>query len=250
MEKMKSAKKIFIIHLLWLALVFPSFTWALTPEVKKLVENETKSNAVAARSDEMVKLQHFEIPLRLVGRDIADRIDPAIKSSLLFEKNGETHLRWLINPEDTKWHLELESFLKAKGLDATKHLYFDGYQTASRSYIVEAPDTKAQFSLKVSTNKTGEKWTDKKQDAADAFDVRRSTDHVMRQGDLKPFENFRVMDEPAAFGIREIDQGMIVRVLADLPGGKYHYLPGFSAMHERMGALIANLNGVSDPTLF
>lgn len=224
--------------------------FALTPEVKKFVTNETKANAVAARSDEMVKLEHYEIPLRLVGKDVADRIAPDVKNSLVFEKDGEQFVRWIINPEDTKWHLEMEEFLKKNGVEPVRHQYFEGYQTASRSYIVEAPDTKAQFSLKVSTNKTGGNWTDKKQDAGDAFDVRRSTDHVIHQGQIAPYQNFKVMDEPAAFGIKEIDQGMIVRVLGDLPDGKMNYLPGFSAMHEDVGREIARLNGSANPAEF
>jgi len=223
---------------------------ALTPSVQELITNETRSNGVALRSDQMKSIENFEIPMRILTPDLSDRIPPEVRDSLIFEKNGEKFVRWIINPEDTKWRLRLEKFLRDKGVWPVRHHYFTGYQTASRSYIVEDPKSHAQFSLKVSTNVTGGKWTDKKQTAADAGDVRRATDYVFAEAAKEPFKNFVVMDEPAAFRANEIDQGMLVRVLHDLPKSDNYYLPGFSAVHDSMGRAIAELNGATDIAAF
>jgi len=232
---------------LWISL---SSAFALEPAVQGLVTYETKANGVSLRSDQMVQIENYEIPARLLKKDFSARLAPNIRDALVFEKNGEEYVRWMINPEDTKWHKELEKYLKENGIEPTRHKFFQGYQTASRSYIVEDPKTKTQFSLKVSTNKTGGNWTDKKQEAADAFDARRSMDYVMKEGEKRPYQHFKVMDEPAAFGIEKIDQGMLVRELNDLPDGKRHYLPGFSAVHGKTGRELALLNGSTDPAAF
>ncbi|RZA05986.1 MAG: hypothetical protein EOP11_11455 [Proteobacteria bacterium] len=224
--------------------------FALDPKVKELVFNETRSNAVAARSDQMKQIENFEVPLRILEPNLSDRLTPDVRDALIFEKRGEKFVRWIINPEDTKWRLRMEKFLRDKGVWPVRHKYFTGYQTASRSYIVEDPKSHAQFSLKVSTNKTGGNWTDKKQTAEDAGDVRRATDYVFDQSKKEPFKNFVVMDEPAAFRANEIDQGMLVRTLADLPKGDHYYLPGFSAVHEDMGRTIAELNGATNVAEF
>ncbi len=205
---------------------------------------------MAQRSSEKIALKHFEIPLEVMETDISNRFPQEIMDSLVFEKNGKKYVRWLINPEDTKWKEETVAFLKSKGLSTQEHTFFDGYQTASRSYVVENPKTGATFSLKVSTNKTGGHWTDKKQTMADSFETRIATDYIQERNRITPFENFKMLDEPGAFGIKEIDQGMMVRSLHELPSGQYNYLPGFSAMHSEVGRHIAQLNGYDDPLEF
>jgi hypothetical protein len=235
--------------LLSLFLTF-SQAFALNRGVEHLVHNETKSNAIAARSDDKVLMKHFEIPLDKVDADLSSRFSDKIRQSMIFQKDGQLYVRWLINPEDSKWYLEMKKFLEKSGLDSKEYQYYDGYQTASRSYIVEDPKNHAQFSLKVSTNKTGGNWKDKKQTAEDAVDVRRVTDYVVDSAHKKPFENFVIMDEPAAFTVSKIDQGMLVRELNELPDTSKYYLPGFSAVHTKAGTEIAKLNGSTNPAEF
>lgn len=223
---------------------------AIPPEVRRYLHYETKGNAVAERSSEKIALKHFEIPLEVLQTDISDRFPKEIMDSLIFEKDGKKFVRWVINPEDTKWKNETIAFLKSKGLSTQEHTFFDAYQTASRSYVVENPKTGATFSLKVSTNKTGGHWTDKKQTMADSFETRIATDYIQERNRITPFENFKMLDEPGAFGIKEIDQGMMIRSLHELPSGQYNYLPGFSAMHSEVGRHIAQLNGYDDPLEF
>ena len=49
---------------------------ALDPNVQELINYETRANAVATRSNQQVQIEHYEIPLSLVGSDLADRMDP------------------------------------------------------------------------------------------------------------------------------------------------------------------------------
>ncbi|MGE3262799.1 MAG: ferric iron reductase [Bacteriovoracia bacterium] len=239
--------KYFLLLSLFLTL---SSAFALTPEVKQLVRHETKSNGVSVRAEVKIALRHFEIPVDEVALDISERLPPEVRESLLFTKNGRQYLRWLINPEDRKWYREVKAYLKKKNLDNKEYKYFDGYQTASRSYIVEDPKSHAEFSLKVSTDTTGGHWKDKKQTAQDAIDVRRSTDFVVDLGRKEPFRNFVLLDEPAAFTLPSIDQGVIVRTLYDLPDSQKYYLPGFSAVHTQAGEEIAKLNGATNVAAF
>jgi hypothetical protein len=225
-------------------------SWAIDLNVQQLITYETKANAAASRSDQMVQIEHYEIPLNVIESNVAQRLEQNIRDALIFEKNGQEYIRWLINPEDTKWHLEVEKFLRSKGLSTERHTHFHAYMTASRSYIIEDPITGAQFSAKVSTDKTGGNWRDKKQEIKDAEEIRMATDYVFEEIQRKNFKHVVAMDEPAIFGLRAVDQAMVIRLLAQLPGSNNIYLPGFSAVHEDVGAEIARRNGSDRPDIF
>lgn len=216
----------------------------------QLVNWETKANAVATRSNVKIKLDHYEIPLRLLQKDIDDSLDQSMKDSLIFVKNGEKYVRWIINPEDTKWHLKVKEFLESKNLDSEPKKFFDAFLTASRSMILVNPINGASFSLKVSTNITGGNWTDKKQTWVDAQQVRNMDKWMGEVMSSMKTDHLVIMNEPFAMGIAEIDQGMIMRSLNDVPNNDHYYMPGFSVLHEREGARIAKLNGATDVAAF
>lgn len=218
----------------------------ISKAAKQLVDWETKGNGVSIRSNEKIKILHYEIPLRMLQSDADALIDSHRYESLVFEKNGEKYVRWIINPEDTQWHLELKKFLDEHQIDSTPKEFFEGYLTASRSMIIVNPENGATFSLKVSTNKTGGNWTNKKQTWIDAQQVRNMNRWMTEVIDRMKTKTLVIMDEPIAFGIKELDQGMIMRSLNDLPKGDHYYLPGFSAFHNRVGKEIAELNGATD----
>jgi len=226
--------------------------YSLTKGVEKLIEFETKANAVTQRSNELIKMPHVEIPLNMVGTDFADRLEGRIKKSLVFEKNGIEYVRWILNPEDTKWGLELMSHFKTKGLNLEIQYYFNGYQTASRSYIAEDPVSGAQFSVKSSTNTTGGHWRDKKQPVGEAVDGRLLSDFLFEQNLKKPFQHFVVMDEPAVLTVNAIDQAVVIRDLGSIKRPQYtkYLLPGFSALHEIAGREIALKNGATNIEAF
>lgn len=224
---------------------------AASKEVMQLATWETRANAASVRDNKMFKIEHFEIPLAEVVANLDNASDFAkINESLVFEKNGQKFVRWIINPEDTKWHLEVEAWLKSKKIPVVKGTHFNAWFTSSRSMILEDPVTGAEFSAKVSTNNTGGNWRDKKQDIGDATEVRMASDYVKAMTKVAPFKHSVLMFEPAELAIPNIDQAMLVRSLAALPEGGKYYLPGFSALHEETGREIAKKNGSNNPAEF
>jgi hypothetical protein len=237
-------------------LIFASFSQAISKELQDLVTLETKSNAVTTRSDKATHVYHYDIPLDLVQADIAKRAPEKFVQSLVHEENGVKYLRWIINPEDTKWWKEIAGFLNDNGITPVKKVYYQGYMTASRSYIIVDPKTGAEFSFKGSTDKTGGNWRDKHQDWDDGKQIRMMTDFVEDQLTKQPkLQNIVLLDEPVAFGVetrdakgeRVIDQGMIIRSYDTLTNSGKTYVPGFSIMHESKGREIAKLNGSDNP---
>ncbi|UYL08619.1 hypothetical protein B9G69_016370 [Bdellovibrio sp. SKB1291214] len=240
-------------------MIFASFSHAISKELQDLVTLETKSNAVTTRSDKEVMVYHYDIPMSLVEADIAKRAPQKFVDSLVHEEKGVKYLRWIINPEDTKWWQEIAGFLKDNGITPIKKVYYKGYMTASRSYIIVDPVSKAEFSFKGSTDKTGGFWRDKHQDWDDGKQIRMMTDFVDQQLAKQPkLYNIVLLDEPLAFGIETknasgevvIDQGMIIRSYDTLTNSGKTYVPGFSIMHEEKGRELARLNGSNNPAEF
>ncbi len=266
----------FLIKLIIIAFIFVSIqnAIALPPNVKQLVDYETKANAVAERKNTYIMMPHYEIPLEWMDVLITNKMPKDVYDSLVFEKNGQKYVRWVINPEDTKWHKDVLLWLISKYENKRvttvsrlvdklqliigksnsvfqKKYYFKGYQTASRSYIIEDPESKVQFSLKGSTDVTGGHWTDKKQKFTDAQDIIKVSQYLNKVESAIGFDNFFLLDEPLAFGIKDIDQAIVVRMLNQLPtNNKLIYLPGFSALHDYTGKLIALKNGSNNPEKF
>lgn len=240
-------------------MVLASFSHAISKELQQLVTLETKANAVTTRSDQAVSVYHYDIPVSLIQADIAERAPEKFVDSLIHEENGVKYLRWIINPEDTKWWQEIANFLKDNGITPIKKVYYKGYMTASRSYIIVDPVTNAEFSFKGSTDKTGGRWRDKHQDWDDGKQIRMMTDFVNDQLKTQPkLENIILLDEPVAFGIETrnakgevvIDQGMIIRSYDTLTNSGKTYVPGFSIVHEQKGRELAKLNGSNDPASY
>ena len=239
-------KKIAILALL---LAVTQASQALTLATQNLVLFETSANAVSIRSSKAIPMPHFEIPLSLLEVDFAERFSPKIRDQLIFEVDGVKMVRWVLNPEDTMWYLKVQEYFAKKGLVLGKKYYFTGYKTASRSYIVEDPEKKVQFSVKSSTNVTGGNWASKQQPVGEAIDSRLNADFLMQQQDKLRFKNIVLMDEPAILKSPEINQAVVIRDLADLnnPKSGFQYVPGFSVLHEALGKRIATLNGSDDP---
>ncbi len=230
-------------------LFFSNSGYSLTQAAAELVNYETHANAAAIRENTAVLMPHYEIPLEMIEIDISKMFSKKIYEHLIFKKDGKKFVRWILNPEDTKWFLEIENHFKLKGINLEKKYYFTGYQTASRSYIVEDPHGEIQFSVKSSTNKTGGLWADKKQPVGEATDSRLNSEFLTYIQKILKFENIVIMDEPAIFAIKALDQAVVIRDLADLNKSESNtiYIPGFSVLHEKMGKDIAKINGSTDP---
>ena len=246
---LKSTKKFFIAGSIFLGL---SEAYSLTDSAEKLIYFETRANAVSQRETRPIPMPHFEIPLSMVKLDLNRSFTENELSSLIFEKEGKKYFRWILNPEDTHWYAQVKEYYERKGVRLEKKYYFTGYQTASRSYIVENPEKTLQFSVKSSTNVTGGHWLDKKQPVGDAIDSRMNAEFLSMIQKNIPFKNIIIMDEPAIAKIPDIDQAIVIRDLSGLNDKTKGviYLPGFSALHESTGKQIALMNGSNDPAAF
>lgn len=208
-------------------------SWALSSASQELVRNETQANMMALRSSETIDIENFEIPLDLLETDVASRIPPELRNALIFERNGKQYVRWMINPEDPMHYKAVEEFLRSNRVSTARRHYFKGYMTASRSYILEDPNTHVEFSGKVSTVHPAGLWANKKQVVPDGRQARIISDYIedMRAHYSDSNSKLLFLDEPAMFGINHgIDQAFLVRSLDPITAGKFHYIPGFSVL--------------------
>lgn len=228
----------------------PASNPSISKNVSQLAYWETQTNGAGLRSHDLIDLDHYEIPLHLLGIDSAQDLDPKIRETLLFVKDGVEYVRWIANPEDTEYRYEVEEFLRKKGLDAEYRTQLKGHLTASRSLLVFNPENGASFSLKTSTNMTGGLWRDKRQTWTDAKQIRKVSDMAMEVQSKMLMDHVVFMHEPLAIGVKELDLGMIVRSLNDVATDEKYYLPAFSALHEEEGVRIARLNGSENAAEF
>lgn len=213
--------------ILILSLLLSVFAWAEVPEhlylkeappvelpnsAKYLVYLETSENPVGKRSPRPFWIEHFEIPLAALQEDIGAKMDPKIRASMIFENaDGVKMVRWILNPEDTKYADEIIEKMKEKGLSLERKRYFIGYSTSSRSCIVQDPQTGTTFSIKSSTNQTAGHWSDKKETVRAARAGRLMNDHIERDGKSAHNTILRIVNEPLAYYLAEADQGIIIR---------------------------------------
>jgi hypothetical protein len=216
--------------------------------LRQMAKWENEANGVSKRPSTLLKFKSFEVPAELIESDVAETTPKEIKDAFFFEKEGKKFVRWLIQPEDTKWYKDVEAFIEKKtGKKPVAQEYFNGYLTASRSVLVVDPATGYSFSLKASTNQTGGNWKDKKQDWKDGQDIRAVSDYVARLEKNLKLKNAVILQEPMAFGIAEVDQSNVIRLVGDVATCDKFYLPGFSALHEQVGKELA---GKEDPVAF
>lgn len=231
-------------------ILFPETPYS--PE-QQLQSFETEYNEAAQRSRQVVDVPHFEIPLKLIDIQSSLRFSKEMRDQLVFQKNGQTYVRWLINPEDTVWFQEVQDyFLKEHQIKLEKKYLFKAQQTASRTYHVLNGKGKFLFAFKASTNKTGGRWTNKRQSMVEATDARFVADYVDYLQKVAPFEKVVILDEPAAFQIPKLNMAVIIRDLAPISerNSQNIYLPAFSALHSELGLQIAEKNGATDPNEF
>ncbi|MEY3903776.1 MAG: hypothetical protein RL189_3082 [Pseudomonadota bacterium] len=216
--------------------------------VRQLAKWEAEANGATKRQSTLLKLKNYEIPAELIESDVSETTPKEVQKAFFIEKEGKKFVRWIVQPEDTKWYKDVEEFITKKtGKSPTAYEHFNGYLTASRSVIAIDPDSGYSFSLKASTNQTGGAWKDKKQDWKDGQDIRAVSDYVARLEKNIKLQNAVILQEPMAFGIADVDQSNVVRLLGEAATCDKYYLPGFSALHEQVGKEIA---GKEDPVQF
>lgn len=207
----------------------------LPNSARYLVYLETSENPVGKRSPRPFWIEHLEIPLASLQEDIGEKMNPKVRQSMIFENaEGVKMVRWILNPEDTKYANEIIEKMKEKGLNLEKKHYFIGYSTSSRSCIVQDPQTGTTFSIKSSTNQTAGNWNDKKETVRAARAGRLMNDHIER--DRKSGHNtaLGIVNEPLAYYMSEVDQGIIIRQYEHFlrPSQDKKLVPVFSFIHR------------------
>lgn len=220
----------------------PSKSLPISAQV--LVNYETGANPLTTnRSSQAFWIEHLEIPLSALEKDQGLGLDKEILESMLFEKNGEPHVRWILNPEDTKFGIELANALSEKGIPFTRGRHYIGYLTSSRSCIVQDPITGVTFSIKSSTNQTAGSWKDKKETVRAARAARLMSDYILTNFDTQQIDKARIVHEPLAFYYSAADQGIVVRQYDIFKGPPTKVLvPVFAYVHKA-----ANFAGSQNP---
>ena len=223
--------------------LLPTDPWEL------LVHLETQATDRKPKTSERVDVWHYEVPLSLVKTSAMFGMNPKIYNSLVYVRDGVKYLRWIIQPQDTRWHKKVKKFLDERGLDSEPKTYFSGYFTASRSIILEAPDG-YRVGVKVSTNHAGGPWSRffKKQTWKDALKIREVNDFIVKHMSRLGIRHFSLLLEPLAFGIEDLDQAMIFRDYDFENRGKTSLIPGTAVLNTEYGRLIARINGSDNPT--
>lgn len=220
----------------------------LPDNFKQLLNWEIRANSFHKdnrKSPYQFNVSYIEIAAKFILEDINDDLfTPSIRESMMNEKRQT--IRWVLNPEDTKYKAELIRWLKKMGQDATiKQDRFNGFLTSSRSMILQDRINGAIFSLKVSTDWTGGGFKKGKHlPMVDAKESRRGTDFVYSiwQKNKNRIKHSVYLWESASFSIKEIDRSMIIRnydELVENQNNNLYYLPGFSALFPTVGSQIA-----------
>jgi len=236
----------------WISCASSPRVWAGpgSDQIERWIKWETEGNTHRQQSSAAFDLEYFEIPRRLLESEQSEQLEPQVRRALIFRKNREEYVRWLIHPEDTLYQTQVAEFLRSRGLSDQRHRRFRAYRTSSRSMIVYDPVLKTSFSAKVSTNTIGGKFEDKKQSwsgAKESIIAERYLETILSRFSPK---YFTMLDEPAVFGIEAISQGMMIRSIRPLTKSGKTYLPGFSVLNDKIGREIAEINGESDPAKF
>lgn len=239
-------------HIIFALLVLVgSRGFAISANIHSIIQYENLANAVALGDPTPIELEYFEIPLRFLETTASSALNSATKNSLIFYKENEAYVKWIIHPLDKKWAPILEKWLLDQGLSTKRHKMKSAYRTASRSFIIDDSNNSTEFSIKVSTDQSNGIWHDKKETWKSALQTRTMSDYLDgRMQDIAKPTKFVILPEPLAFGISSIDQGMILRSYEPLISTDFSYVPGFSILHESVGAEIALKNGSKDPADF
>lgn len=235
----------------------------LPKKLAQFIEWELYSNPVnqqSLRGPVGFEMGHFEVPFKFVEAAWLKSIDPGILDSFVFTRNGEKYLRWIINPEDTQWTAQVEQFLKERGISTDRKKLFKAFKTSSRSMVILNPENGAVFSAKVSTDRTGGHWQNKRFSAGQARTALMATEAAAPLNQNSK-ATIKILEEPAIFVLEGLpprlhtpsdhnpitaiaqDQGMVVRDLRPMLAKDRYSMPAFSALSSKTGREIAEKNG-------
>ena len=225
---------------------------AQNQSVRQFVKWDSENNpGFGGQSQETFIVEHLEIPLAHPNNpyytslsqwehrssatqdgiivDLAPYLSDSIRNSLLFYKDGNPYVRFILSPNDTKYGPQLENYLNSRNIPYAKNTYFTGLRTASRSIIVTDPNSGESFSIKPSTNQATKLHTDDPAPVRWAHLNRKLSDYYWRMKD-----NLRYLDIAWEAGMVATppfgeggDISYQVRLIDGMSSGQERHMSGF-----------------------
>jgi hypothetical protein len=201
--------------------------------LSEFIKWENTFNHAVQKSTDPVRLRHYNVPIRLVTEDMNEALESfgPTRRAMVFKKDGEEYVRWVINPTDESQHLDIAKLLKSNNLDSATHEYFWGWSTASRSYVVKDPGTGYVFSLKTSTMNPGGDFRAKRLQRAEVEIMRATSDYAQNWLTGPGFRHLVLQEEAWGAFVTSQNIGLLARSLGDLTTCKKRLLPMFSAFY-------------------
>ncbi len=230
-------------------------------------ENQANNSFYHATFD--VEIEHFEIPLFALKQTQGFMDIPVeILNSLIFERDGQKWVRWIIYPFDNYYGHVIEDRLRELDLPAKRHKYFRGVLKASRSLLLHDPVSNVVFGVKVPTGRLAEHYELRKLPNGKLKTIVRYREQAGKshpfdeaEGAIKASAVLRklLVKNPLTYSVLIEDLGalgtwgpgtesMSIRSGKSVKNGRYIFIPAFSLLHETTGIEIAKRNGSSNPT--
>ena len=208
---------------------------------------ETRANFFLQKSNEAVELGFYEVPMNFLERNYFGSLKQEEDSFLFFKKDGEDHFRWIIHPDDRKYHLDMARFLRYKELDSKiqKGKYL-GYRTSSRRLVLKDPKQEKVFILKGSLGSAAGLDDDRLMSRKEVEWIQAISEYLKRREKIYSFENFRIVHYNMSLYSPGVSQGFVFQI----PSFSHYLLPAFSILDENIGKKIALLNGYENPYEF
>lgn len=218
----------------------------LRSPMEELIRFETEGNGYMRKVRDKHALHHFNIPLKVLQADIAPYGDPRVAQTLLFEKDGETYVKWPVHQNDGAYWKKIRDWLKKNGHDSTLYRSIESGRTASASYAVSGYDG-VDMTAKMSTNKIEESEMSKELRARHAVIARGICDYLQSHFDPKESSLLPIY-EVAGFGLEALDKGITARDYSFMEREGLYLVPGFAFAHSEMSKELLERTGFSNVT--
>ncbi len=241
-----------IILIIWMVLVtqlLPPIAKGEPHQVSELAAYEAQANNSRGRAEWRIRPEHIEVPLTHIYEiNFAKNLPEWLKEALIFQRDGQKWLRWIIHPEDKDLHIALIRSMQQQGIPVVKGQHFEGYFSASRSMFLQDPVTQKYFSVKVSTDHVNGEAQRKLWSADEARAARTISDLIASAGKQSKLKHLTFLSDGGSISVRDSrNSALSIRDLSPLEQEGKVYLPGFSITDSTLGRSIAQANGAGNP---
>lgn len=180
-------------------------------------------------------------------------LDPRIFDSFKVELHGETHYRWFLHPEDQHYRKKLKRYLQDNGEKIRIDTEGEARLTSSRTCLTKPSGSDRYWYVKSSlvSVKGPFESEDRVVNLDEASKSFMASNAVVRaiqmdeelatQGRSPRLTAMRPLLDAAFMYIRDLDLAVVIRETPNLRPG-HMLLPAFSAIHERLGPKLAQVN--------